>query len=93
MNCSQHACTKNNGIEEMIRDHSTYIYDFQHGSMAFIHYRNKRSFRGPGGVVRELDSVYQAKICAPELASVVSRGPPVVSRGLPSSLAIIASYY
>ena len=41
---------------------------------------NKRSFRGPGWVVRLLDSRRRAKICARELASVASRG---VSRGLP----------
>ena len=34
---------------------------------------HKRIFRGPGGVVRGLDSRRGAKICARELASVVSR--------------------
>ena len=47
---------------------------------------NKRSFRGPGGVVGGLNSGHWAEICARELASVVSqRGPlwyPRVSRGL-----------
>ena len=45
----------------------------------------KRSFRGPGGV-GGLDLRCWAKICARDLASLVSRGlpwPPVVSRGLP----------
>ena len=50
---------------------------------------NKRSFRGPGSVVRGLDLQHGAKICAWEVASMVSRGlhglpwSPVVSRGLP----------
>ena len=43
----------------------------------------KVSFRGPGGVVGGLDSGYRAKICVRELAFVVSRGHPVISRGLP----------
>ena len=43
---------------------------------------NKHSFRSPGGVDRGLDTRSRAKICARELASIASRGPPVVSRGL-----------
>ena len=38
---------------------------------------------GPGSAVRGKDSVYQAKISARELASVVSRGLQGASRGLP----------
>ena len=54
---------------------------------------NKRSFRGPDGVVRGLDSLSVVQICARELVSRglpwspgISRGlpwSPVVSRGLP----------
>ena len=47
---------------------------------------NKRSFRSPGGVVRGLDYINQAKICARELASVVSRGLRGASRGLPLTM-------
>ena len=43
---------------------------------------NKRSFRSHGGVVRRLDSVDRAQICARELASVVSRGLQGASRDL-----------
>ena len=45
--------------------------------------QNKFSFSAPGGVVRGLGLWGRAKICAWELASVVSRRPPVVSRGPP----------
>ena len=42
------------------------------------------SLRGPGGLVRGLDSLnYKAKVCSRELASVVSRGLQGASRGLP----------
>ena len=34
----------------------------------------KRSFRGPGGIVKGLDLRRQTKMCARELASVASRG-------------------
>ena len=47
---------------------------------------NMRSFRGPGGVGRGLDSLPRQEISARELASVVSRGlplSPVISCGLP----------
>ena len=68
---------------------------------------NQRSLRGPGGVGRGVDSRWRAKICALELASVASRGPPVDSRlQIPKSksrkvaataatvlLFIFASYY
>ena len=43
---------------------------------------NKRSFSGPGGVGRGLDSVYLAEICARELASAASRCPQEASRDL-----------
>ena len=43
---------------------------------------HKRSFGG-GGNVRGLDSVSPVKICARELASVVSRGLQAACRGLP----------
>ena len=38
---------------------------------------NKRSFRGPGDVVRALDSQHRAQICVRELASVPPRGLPL----------------
>ena len=38
---------------------------------------NKRSFRGPRGVGSGLDSPARAKICARELAIVVSRSLPL----------------
>ena len=52
----------------------------------FILSPDKRSFRGPGGVGRGLNSLSRDKICARELASVASRcllGLPVGSHGLP----------
>ena len=39
--------------------------------------QNKRSFRGPGGVGRGLDSQHEAQNYARELASVVSRALPL----------------
>ena len=47
------------------------------------HSPSKHSFKGPGGIFRGLDLRSWQNICARELASVVSRGSPVVSRGLP----------
>ena len=41
---------------------------------------NKRSFRGPGDVVRDLGLYSGTKICVRELASVVSRGLPLTTR-------------
>lgn len=40
----------------------------------FCFFRNKLSFKGPGGAVRGVDSRRQARICARELASVFSLG-------------------
>ena len=48
----------------------------------YIYSPNKRSFRDPGGVARELDLGGQAQICARELASVACRGlqwPPTTT--------------
>ena len=59
----------------------TYIWTFYYIDLSIYLYiysfpfpPNKRSFRGPGGIIRELDLCYWAKICARELASVVSGG-------------------
>ena len=42
-------------------------------------------FKGSGGVVRGLDSVGRANICAQEMTSAVSRGLQGASRGLPTT--------
>ena len=49
----------------------------------FFHKQSQLSFRGPGGVVKGLESVPHAKTRVRELASVASEG---ASRGLPWSL-------
>ena len=53
-------------------------------------FTNMRSFRGPGGVVRGLDSLTRPNTCSQELASVAScclqgafKGPPIASRAIP----------
>ena len=51
-------------------------------SVSFPQNKIKRSFRGPGGVVRGLESGSRAEICARELAYVASRGlhgPPTTT--------------
>ena len=80
MNGSINQCFHEYVVNEIGTSIDKSMNEFKHKSS------NRRSFRGPGGVGRGLDSVQRAQICAWELAYRVSRGllwPPVVFRGLP----------
>ena len=62
-----------------------YIYIYTY-ICAFIYSPIKRSFGGPGGVGRGLDSRHQAQIYVWELALCGLSWYPVISRGIPCLL-------